>query len=583
MIKFRFVTLILISVSLLSCGSPPELVSEKNLNEYDYTVARAGQEYNLSMSQLHLLLRQSNLAVGGGILSVEEVAGFVDSLILDTLMGLEASKLDLKVDPARYMLYRKQYLTLLRNTYMETEVNSVVSVDSQEVIEHYNGNEMYDVDEQVLVSHITITEKTFLEGPDSASYTHLTKDERAEKIKGNIYSVYEMLQNDSSFESMARRYSHYARTAAEGGRIGWVKRGWYAIPFDSVAFSLEPGTFSEPYHNQNGWHLLYVEKHVDSGIPALTEEIMPMVWTNYYNLKSNERAQELVDSIRQDEPEIIYNEAMLEADYFKEKITKWVAVVNGTDSIPVFDLTRSEGDYREKNNIPNTTPEMKKEMISDVASVVVITQAARDIGIDTLPDIKARRTELYHGYAKQVVAKRRFDPRYHPPEQDIKKYYQDHIDSFVTDKPLEVQQIVCKDSVFGEYLRDQALAGVGFLELAAEYYPGDPKVRVELANLGRIGPDDVDSVFYSAASVSRIGAITHPVKTKYGYQIIKILNRYDSKSLEQVSASIVTILKKRHFDEFHKDYQKELFSRYNVSFPGKIHRMHLRPKEDREG
>lgn len=583
MTKFCFFTLSLLSVFLLSCSSPPRLVSERNLNDFDYSVAEASQGYSLNMSQLYQYLRESKLANRGGILSVEEVADFVDSLVLDTIMGMEANDLDLKVDPARYMIFRRQYLTFLRNVYMESEVIAAVTVDSQEVIDHYSGNEMYLVNEQVLVSHITMTEREFLEGPDSASYTHLSKDELAEKVQGHFYSVYEMLQDDSSFESMARRYSHDKYSAAQGGSVGRVEKGWYADPFDSVAFSIEPGTYSEPYLNKNGWHLIYVEKHIDSGIPPLTPEVMPSVWTNYYNLKSNERAQELVDSIRRDEPEIVYNEAMLEADYFKEKITSWVAIVNGRDSIPVFDLTKLEADYRKKYNIPITTPEMKKEMISAVASVVVITQAARDTRIDTLPLVVARHAETYHRHAKQVIADYRFDMDYRPSEEEIRKYYEDHLDSFVTDKPLEVQQIICEDSTFCEYIRDQALAGVDFLELAAKHYPGDPKVRVDLADLGRVGPGDVDSTTYRIASTTKTGTITHPIKTKYGYQIIKLVNRYDSKSLGQVKAGIVTILSHKHADEFYENHQEELFSRYNVSSLGKLHRVHLRPYEDRQG
>lgn len=584
MFKPCFAALVILIIAFLSCTTPPRLVSEKNLGEYDYTVVTAGGNYDLSTSRIHALLKQSKLVTGGGILSADRVRGFVDSLTLDTLMGMEASKLDLRVDPSRYMLFRRQYQTFLRSTFLENEINASVEVDSSEIAEYYySDTKSYYVDEQILASHITMTANTFLESRDSASYSRLTEEELALKLRGHIYSVYEMLQNDSSFESMAKQYSHYKRTAAEGGLIGWVKRGFYANPFDSVAFSLKEGTYSEPYLNLHGWHILYVKRHVESGIPTLTDEMMPLILTNYYNLLSNERAKKLVDSIRSNDPIIVYNDSMLESDYFKENITVWVAAVNGADSIFVYDMVKLEGDYRDEHNIANTTPEMKKEMISHVASVVVITQAARNAGVDTLPEIVTYRANSYHSNAKQIVLERRFDHRYQPSPEDVRKYYEDHIDSFVTDKPLEVQQIICEDSIFCEYIRDQALAGVDFLKLAAEHYPGDPKVRVELANLGRIGPDDVDPVFYGAASLAGIGSITHPVKTKYGYQIIKLLNRYDSKSFGNASSSIILILQKKHAEEFYEEFQKGLFSLYDVRYRGKIHRMHLKPYEDRQG
>jgi len=69
--------------------------------------------------------------------------------------------------------------------------------------------------------------------------------------------------------------------------------------------------------------------------------------------------------------------------------------------------------------------------------------------------------------------------------------YEYNIDDYTFEKPLTVQHIIVDDSVTGEFIRDQANSGVDFLDLAETFYPGEPSLRRELAQLGKIGPNDV--------------------------------------------------------------------------------------------
>ena len=73
----------------------------------------------------------------------------------------------------------------------------------------------------------------------------------------------------------------------------------------------------------------------------------------------------------------------------------------------------------------------------------------------------------------------------------VEQYYQAHLDEFSPEKPLVVQHIIVQDSLFGDFIRSQAMSGYDFLDLAKEYYPGDEDVRAELADLGEIGRGDV--------------------------------------------------------------------------------------------
>jgi parvulin-like peptidyl-prolyl isomerase len=142
---------------------------------------------------------------------------------------------------------------------------------------------------------------------------------------------------------------------------------------------------------------------------------------------------------------------------------------------------------------------------------------------------------------------------------------------------MVVQHILCEDSVFCEFIRDQAMSGIDFMELARQYYPGDPEMRESLANLGEIGPDDVEPEFYRAAFGSAENQITRPIKTRYGYHIIKVLEHYIPVERQQLKIQITPVLKKQHAEEIETAFRDEMYSRYNVRFSRKLYDVHLKP------
>jgi hypothetical protein len=175
----------------------------------------------------------------------------------------------------------------------------------------------------------------------------------------------------------------------------------------------------------------------------------------------------------------------------------------------------------------------------------------------------------------------RYDQAWRPDDSLVRRYYDEHIDRFTIEKPLEIQHIIAEDSSFAEFLRDQAMAGVDFLELAREYYPGEPEIRAELANLGRVGPGEVPDALYNAALLTPVGDVSHPVKTEFGYHIVKVVSRQDAIGFSRASMEIVPILRRQHAQVVFGQYRDRLYDRFRVEFPGKLRPLHFKPLEYR--
>lgn len=82
--------------------------------------------------------------------------------------------------------------------------------------------------------------------------------EEAAKAKEQIDSIYTVLMNGADFADVARAESEDPGSKANGGDLDWFSSGMMVAPFDSAAFSMEPGVISRPIQTAYGWHIIEV-------------------------------------------------------------------------------------------------------------------------------------------------------------------------------------------------------------------------------------------------------------------------------------------------------------------------------------
>jgi len=95
-------------------------------------------------------------------------------------------------------------------------------------------------------------------------------------------------------------------------------------------------------------------------------------------------------------------------------------------------------------------------------------------------------------------------------------------------------------------IHGKAVNGQDFLELAKEFSQ-DPSAKRNGGDLGFLGKGKTVEPFEKAAFSLDIGEISEPVKTRFGYHIIKLLEKRggDIKPYDEVKQQIITELKKQ--------------------------------------
>ena len=80
-----------------------------------------------------------------------------------------------------------------------------------------------------------------------------------------------MKSNKITFAEAAAKYSQDTSNAKEGGDLGFFPRGVMVKPFEEAAFNAEPGSLSQVFETQFGFHIVRVIEKKPAGIPPLEE------------------------------------------------------------------------------------------------------------------------------------------------------------------------------------------------------------------------------------------------------------------------------------------------------------------------
>ena len=93
-----------------------------------------------------------------------------------------------------------------------------------------------------------------------------------QQAREQLAAVARRLAAGERFEDVAREVSEDPGSAPNGGDLGFVAKGALVPEFEQVAFSLAPGTVSEPVKTEFGMHLIKVDEVRAEAFPTLGQQ-----------------------------------------------------------------------------------------------------------------------------------------------------------------------------------------------------------------------------------------------------------------------------------------------------------------------
>jgi peptidyl-prolyl cis-trans isomerase SurA len=180
---------------------------------------------------------------------------------------------------------------IITQDVIQKEVSPKLTISKEEELKFYNAHkdEMAQP-EQIRLSEILIApQKTEL---------NVSDEQQLAAAKAKADDLLAQIRKGASFQDLAKKFSN-GPTAAQGGDLGYFKRGALAKQLEDLTFAMKAGDVSNVIQTKQGYVILKVSEHDQAGIPPL-KDIEPRVQDAIYMKKLQPALRDYLTKLRED-------------------------------------------------------------------------------------------------------------------------------------------------------------------------------------------------------------------------------------------------------------------------------------------
>jgi len=130
-----------------------------------------------------------------------------------------------------------------------------------------------------------------------------------------------------------------------------------------------------------------------------------------------------------------------------------------------------------------------------------------------------------------LLAEKMIEPSIKITEKEMKTYFEKNKDSFDQKEQVKASHILVKDEATAKKVKKELDNGKDFAELAKKYST-DKSNAATGGELGYFAKGEMAEEFEKAAFSLKIDEVSEPVKTEFGYHIIKVSDKKAAKAAE---------------------------------------------------
>ncbi len=160
----------------------------------------------------------------------------------------------------------------------------------------------------------------------------------------------------------------------------------------------------------------------------------------------------------------------------------------------------------------------KREILDSIIVTRLLVQGAYEKGIDKSPELARAIAAYKDKLLVNVLAQRVVVDKAKPTEADLKDYWNK------LEYKMRASHILVKDLDTANALLERIKNGESFEKLAFEYST-DPSAKKNKGDLGYFEWGTMVDEFQNAVWAMEPGQVSTPVKTDFGYHIIKLVDR----------------------------------------------------------
>lgn len=241
-----------------------------------------------------------------------------------------------------------------------------------------------------------------------------------------------------------------------------------------------------------------------------------------------------------------------------------LAKVNGS-AITEKDIEFAISQFPQDRRGMLNTADGRKQMLLQMISYELLYNYAKDKGLSEDERVKLQ-VEAFTKQALIQVAISDVLSNLEATEEEAKAYYEAHKNEFTQGETLRASHILVSSLDECEKIREEILQGLSF-EDAAKKYSSCPS-KENGGDLGSFGRGMMVPEFDEAVFSLPVGEISMPVKTTFGYHLIKVVEKAAAPevSFEESLEAIKTKLLQNKEQETYVAFTEDLKKTYKVEY-----------------
>ncbi len=175
-------------------------------------------------------------------------------------------------------------------------------------------------------------------------------------------------------------------------------------------------------------------------------------------------------------------------------------------------------------------PSNRREILQSLIEQELVVQEGEKAKLDQEPEYQKALAQFRRQYLAARMMDRSLSSKM--TEAGAKKWYSAHKSDYSTDRVMVQHILLSSEAEAKDMLVKAKAQGADFMELA-EKYSKDPSAKNNRGEVGGVTKDSpFDQSFKDAAFRTQAGEIAGPVRTSFGYHLIKVTERSVGRVLD---------------------------------------------------
>jgi peptidyl-prolyl cis-trans isomerase C len=234
----------------------------------------------------------------------------------------------------------------------------------------------------------------------------------------------------------------------------------------------------------------------------------------------------------------------------------------------IGDSVITQADFeREMKGLPEFVQKMfegasgKESFLNELIKRELLYKEALKKGLDKDPEYVKKLEDFKKITLVGLLLQKEIEGKVKVSDQEVKDYYEKNKGKFAPVTQIRASHILVKTEEEAKQIEEKLKKGEDFAQLAKKYSI-DTATAKNSGDLGYFSKGQMVPEFESAAMSLKPGQISEPVKTKFGYQIIKVTDKKMGQPVDfdkvknLISQNLMAEKQKEVFDSYVEGLKK---------------------------